>query len=62
LASQRKQSATNGYSPLAFDFNANFWEENTRYHIPAMGAEIYNFGVTPASPRTIALLGFAVAF
>lgn len=30
-----------GYSPLAFDFKANFWEENTRYHIPAMGVEIY---------------------
>jgi len=36
-----KQPATTGYSPLAFDFKANFWEENTRYHIPAMGAEIY---------------------
>ncbi len=30
-----------GYSPLAFDFKANFWEENTRYHIPAMGIEVY---------------------
>lgn len=28
-------------SPLAFDFKANFWEENTRYWLPAMGAEIY---------------------
>jgi hypothetical protein len=33
--------ATTGFSPLAFDFKANFWEENTRYHIPAVGAEIY---------------------
>jgi len=40
-APQGKQAATTGYSPLAFDFKANFWEENTRYHIPAMGAEIY---------------------
>ncbi|MFI5456509.1 MAG: hypothetical protein ACHRXM_13750 [Isosphaerales bacterium] len=40
-APRGKQSATTGYSPLAFDFKANFWEENTRYHIPAMGAEIY---------------------
>jgi len=36
-----KQAGTTGYSPLAFDFKANFWEENTKYHIPAMGAEIY---------------------
>jgi Putative MetA-pathway of phenol degradation len=40
-AGQGKQTATTGYSPLAFDFKANFWEENTKYHIPAMGAEIY---------------------
>ena len=30
-----------GFSPLAFDFKANFWEENTKYHIPAMGVELY---------------------
>lgn len=35
------QSSILGYQPLAFDFKANFWEENTRYHIPAMGLEIY---------------------
>jgi hypothetical protein len=40
-ASQGKQPATTGYSPLAFDFKANFWEENTKYHIPALGVEIY---------------------
>ncbi len=40
-ARQGKQAATTGYSPLAFDFKANFWEENTKYHIPAMGIEIY---------------------
>jgi hypothetical protein len=40
-AKQGKQPGTTGISPLAFDFKANFWEENTRYHIPAMGAEIY---------------------
>jgi hypothetical protein len=46
-ARQGKPAATTGYSPLAFGFKANFWEENTKYHIPAMGAEIYlrtNFG------------------
>jgi len=40
-AAKGKQAATTGYSPLAFDFKANFWEENTKYHIPAMGVEIY---------------------
>ncbi len=40
-AAMAKQKATTGYSPLAFDFKANFWEENTKYHIPAMGVEIY---------------------
>ena len=40
-ARQGKQTATSGYSPLAFDFKANFWEENTKYHIPAMGIEVY---------------------
>lgn len=36
-----KQPATTGFSPLAFDFKANFWEENTRYHVPAVGLEVY---------------------
>jgi hypothetical protein len=40
-AAQGPQPAVTGNSPLAFDFKANFWEENTRYHIPAMGVEIY---------------------
>jgi Putative MetA-pathway of phenol degradation len=40
-ASQGKQKATTGNSPLAFDFKINFWEENLKYHIPAMGVEIY---------------------
>ena len=40
-AAQGRQPATTGFSPLAFDFKANFWEENTRYHIPAMGIEVY---------------------
>lgn len=35
------QPPITGYSPLAFDFKINFWEENTRYHVPAMGVEIY---------------------
>ena len=40
-AAKGKQPATTGYSPVAFDFKANFWEENTKYHIPAMGVEMY---------------------
>jgi hypothetical protein len=36
-----RQGSTTGFSPLAFDFKANFWEENTRYFIPAMGIEVY---------------------
>lgn len=40
-AANGKQPAVFGYQPLAFDFKANFWEENTKYHIPAMGVEIY---------------------
>ena len=40
-SAQGKQPATTGFSPLAFDFKANFWEENTRYFIPAMGIEVY---------------------
>lgn len=38
---QGTQPAVVGQSPLAFDFKANFWEENTRYFLPAMGVEIY---------------------
>jgi hypothetical protein len=40
-AAMGKQKSVTGYSPLAFDFKANFWEENTKYHIPAMGLEVY---------------------
>ncbi|WZO98053.1 hypothetical protein EP7_005106 [Isosphaeraceae bacterium EP7] len=32
---------TSGFSPLAFDIKAHFWDENRRYFIPAVGAEIY---------------------
>ena len=38
---QAGQPGFTGFQPLAFDFKANFWEENTKYHIPAMGVEIY---------------------
>ena len=38
---QGDQAGFTGYQPLAIDFKANFWEENTRYHVPAMGLEIY---------------------
>jgi hypothetical protein len=36
-----RRPATSGFSPLAFDFKMNLWEENTRYHLPAMGFEAY---------------------
>jgi hypothetical protein len=41
LTATRGKNGTVGASPVAFDFKANFWEENTRYWLPAMGAEIY---------------------
>ncbi len=41
LTSTAGKHGTTGASPLAFDFKMNFWEENTRYWLPAMGAEIY---------------------
>ena len=47
LTATKGKGATTGVSPLAFDFKINFWEENTKYWIPAMGVEIYiqtNFG------------------
>lgn len=41
LTATQGKHGTVGASPLAFDFKVNFWEENTRYWLPAMGAEIY---------------------
>ena len=41
LTATKGKGATTGFSPLAFDFKMNFWEENTKYWIPAMGVEIY---------------------
>ncbi len=41
LTATKGKNGAVGMSPLAFDFKANFWEENTRYFLPAMGAEIY---------------------
>ena len=41
LTATKGKNGTTGLSPLAFDFKINFWEENTRYWVPAMGAEIY---------------------
>ena len=41
LSAQGKPHPTVGFQPLAFDFKANFWEENSRYFIPAMGLEVY---------------------
>jgi len=47
LSVTKGQHPTTGYSPLAFDFKINFWEENRKYLIPAVGMEVYittNFG------------------
>ncbi|MBV8268147.1 MAG: hypothetical protein JO252_17620 [Planctomycetaceae bacterium] len=41
LTAQGYPKRTTGFSPLAFDFKMHFSEENTKYHIPAMGVEIY---------------------
>jgi hypothetical protein len=41
LTATKGKGGTTGFSPLAFDFKINFWEENTKYWIPAMGVEIY---------------------
>jgi hypothetical protein len=41
VTATKGKDGTVGFSPLAFDFKINFWEENTRYWIPAMGVEIY---------------------
>jgi hypothetical protein len=49
-AARGPQLAVTGVQPLVFDFKANFWEENTKYHVPAVGLEVYlltTFG-TPA--------------
>ena len=47
LTSIKGQHPTTGVAPLAFDFKINFWEENRKYFIPAVGLEVYiqtNFG------------------
>jgi hypothetical protein len=54
-AGQGKIPSASGFSPLAFDFKVNFWEENTRYFIPAMGVEMYiltDLGSTPFNSGT----------
>ncbi|MBS0262140.1 MAG: transporter [Planctomycetes bacterium] len=40
-SAQPGSPAVTGFSPVAFDFKVNFWEENTKYHIPAVGVEMY---------------------
>lgn len=40
-SAQLKDKPVTGYSPVVFDFKMNFWEENTEYHLPAMGFEVY---------------------
>jgi hypothetical protein len=41
LTVRKGSSPTSGFSPVAFDVKANFWEENLDHHIPAMGLEAY---------------------
>jgi hypothetical protein len=41
LTVRKGSSPTTGFSPVAFDVKANFWEENLDHYIPAMGLEAY---------------------
>lgn len=41
LTVQGDPGSTTGFSPLAFDFKVNFWEENRKYFVPAFGMEVY---------------------
>jgi hypothetical protein len=38
---ERGQSAGNGFSPLAWDLKMNLWQENRKYHVPAVGLEVF---------------------
>jgi hypothetical protein len=41
LTARGKPDPTTGFSPLAFDVKAHFWDERRKYFIPAVATEIY---------------------
>lgn len=38
---ERGAGAANGFGPLAWDIKTNLWQENRKYHIPAVGLEVF---------------------
>ncbi len=47
---EKGRGAANGMAPLAWDIKTNLWKENKKYHIPAVGLEV--FLLTPSgSPK-----------
>jgi hypothetical protein len=38
---ERGRDAASGFGPLAWDLKMNFWKENQKYHIPAVGLEVF---------------------
>ena len=43
--------AGNGFAPLAYDIKTNLWQENEKYHIPAVGLEV--FILTASGSKTL---------
>ncbi|MDR3638657.1 MAG: transporter [Isosphaeraceae bacterium] len=48
---ERGQYAGNGFAPLAWDIKTNLWQENRKYHIPAVGFEV--FVLTPSGSKSL---------
>jgi hypothetical protein len=38
---ERGKFAASGVAPMAYDLKMNFWKENEKYHIPAVGLEVF---------------------
>ena len=38
---ERGRYAANGMAPLAWDIKTNLWRENRKYHMPAVGLEVF---------------------
>lgn len=38
---ERGAAAANGFAPIAYDMKVNLWQENRKYHIPAVGIEVF---------------------
>ncbi len=36
-----RHPGTNGFGPIAYDIKTNLWKENEKYHIPAVGLEVF---------------------